>query len=117
MEYFKLYKLNNNQYDFLVIATSYVNPLSLYSEIREQIYMNTARILFDLTLVNGNNKNRYISCGFALSDNQFNSCDIVENVEENIKSITKNFFKNNEELINNSIIPQSLKFLIKSDML
>ena len=49
---FKILKLNNEPYDFLIIATSYENPLSSIKEIGEEIQVRKANLLFDLTLIN-----------------------------------------------------------------
>ena len=54
---FEIMKLNNEPYDFLIIATSYENPLSSIKEIGEEIQVQKANLLFDLTLINGTNKN------------------------------------------------------------
>lgn len=39
---FKILKLNNEPYDFLIIATSYENPLSSIKEIGEEIQVQKA---------------------------------------------------------------------------
>lgn len=48
---FKILKLNNEPYDFLIIATSYENPLSSIKEIGEEIQVRKANLLFDLIKV------------------------------------------------------------------
>lgn len=114
---FEILKLNNEPYDFLVIATSYENPLSFIKEIEEEIQVQKANLLFDLTLINGINKNRYIRCVHDTDINQLPSCSIVENVNDSIKKISQGYFAENEEVIKESIIPDSLKYLLKSGMI
>lgn len=59
---FKVLKLDNEPFDFLIIATSCENPLNSVKEIGEEIKVTHAKLLFDLTLINGINTNRYIQC-------------------------------------------------------
>lgn len=53
MNKFEILKMHNELYDFLIIATSYENPLSSFKEIEEEINVEGAKLLFDLTLING----------------------------------------------------------------
>ena len=75
---FEILKLNNEPYDFLVIATSYENPLSSFKEIEDVIQVHRANLLFDLTLINGVNKNRYIKCEYEAGKNQLQSCVMLK---------------------------------------
>lgn len=113
---FEILKLNNEPYDFLIIATSYENPLSSIKEIGEEIQVQKANLLFDLTLINGTNKNRYIKCEYVADKNQLPSCSIVEGVDDEIKKVSQSYFAENEEVVRKSVVSNSLKFLLKSGM-
>jgi len=113
---FEIVKLNNEPYDFLVIATSYENPLGSIKEIGEKIQVKKANLLFDLTLINGTNKNRYIKCEYEASSNQLPSCSIAKDINDTIKELSQGYFAENEEVVRKSVIPNSLKFLLKSGM-
>lgn len=113
---FEIKKLNNEPYDFLIIATSYENPLNSIKEIGEEIQVQKANLLFDLTLINGTNKNRYIKCEYVADRNQLPSCSIVESVDDEIKKVSQSYFAENEEVVRKSVISNSLKFLLKSGM-
>lgn len=114
---FEILKLNNEPYDFLVIATSYENPLSSFKEIEDVIQVHRANLLFDLTLINGVNKNRYIKCEYEAGKNQLQSCVIVESIDDEIKKISYNYFMENEDVVSKSVIPNSLKYLLKEGMI
>ncbi|WMC91305.1 type II toxin-antitoxin system RnlB family antitoxin [Kineothrix sp. MB12-C1] len=114
---FKILKLNNEPYDFLIIATSYENPLDSIEEIEEEIHVKKANLLFDLTLINGVKKNRYIKCEYKAGINKLQSCSLVDSIDETIKALSYNFFKQNEEVVRKSIIPNTLKHLIKSGLI
>jgi len=116
MDKYEILKLNNEPFDFLVIATSYENPLSHFADISKDIKVERARILFDLTLINGMKRNRYIACDFRLGESHLQSCSLINEIDEYIKSITHNYFMENEEVVQKSVIPNSLKFLLKSGM-
>jgi len=114
---FEIFKLDNEIYDFLIIATSYKNPLSSFNEIEEKIQVKKACLIFDLTLINGVKKNRYIKCEYEANKNKLPTCSIVENIETSIKEISYKYFKKNEHIIQESVIPDALKYLLKSGMI
>lgn len=116
MDKYEILKLNNEPFDFLVIAKSYENPLSHIEDISKEIKVDQARILFDLTLINGMKRNRYIACDFRLGESHLQSCSLINEIDEYLKTLTNKYFMENEEVVQKSIIPNSLKFLLKSGM-
>ncbi len=113
---FEVLKLDNEPYDFLIIATSYENPLGCMDEIGKEIQMQKAKLLFDLTLINGVSKNRYIKCEYEAERNQLQPCAIVESVDDAIKKISQNYFAKNQEIVKKSVISNALKYLLTSGM-
>lgn len=113
---FEIMKLNNEPYDFLIIVTSYENLLSFIKEIGEEIQVPKANLLFDLTLINGTCKNRYIKCEYVADKNQLPSYSIAESVNDEIKKVSQSYFAENEELVRKSVVSNSLKFLLKLDI-
>lgn len=116
MNNFKILKLHHEPYDFLVIATSYENPLSSFEEIKKELNVGEAKLLFDLTLINGMKKNRYIECHYKADNDSPLLCSLVDNTDDYIKSLSYDYFLQNEDVLQNSVIPNSLKFLLKSGM-
>ncbi len=113
---FEIKKLDNEPYDFLVIATSYENPLDSMKEIGEEIQVSKAKLLFDLTLINGTDRNRYIKCEYEAKRVGLQVCSVVEAVDAAIKKISQRYFAENEELVSKSVLPNALKYLVKSGM-
>ncbi len=111
---FKIVKLNNEPYDFLIIATSYEGPLSFLEEIGDEIQMQKANLLFDLTLINGVNSNRYIKCEYEAGKNLLQSCSIVECIDDAVKKLSEQFFMENKEVVKESVLSNSLKYLLQS---
>lgn len=116
MNKFEILKLHDEPYDFLIIATSYENPLSSFNEIEKEINVEKAKLLFDLTLINGVKKNRYIKCDYESGKNLQLSCSLVDSIDDYIKSLSKNYFTQNEDIVQKSVIPNTLKYLLKSGM-
>lgn len=117
MSNYKIIELCNEPYDFLVIATSIISPLNCLTEIVKNTACKTARFIFDLTLIHGTNYNRYIKGN--CTNGKFNICDFsIENsINENIKDISQSFFINNDDIVQNSILSDALKFLIRQGMI
>lgn len=114
MNKFQILKLHDEPYDFLIIATSYENPLSSFDEIEKELNVEKARLLFDLTLINGMKKNRYIKCHYQSGNDLHLSCSLVDSVDDRIRSLSSNYFLQNEDVVQRSVIPNSLKYLLKS---
>lgn len=115
-EQFELIKLDNEPYDFLVIATSSISPLSCLGDIVDEIGEKTASVLFDLTLINGTNRNRYIKGEYVNGSFVTSSFSIVNTLDEGVGNICKTFFAENDSIVQNSVVSKQLKFLIKQGM-
>lgn len=114
---YEILKLEKEQYDFLVIATSCKNPLSYIEEIGDKIEISQAKIIFDLTLINGVKNNRYVVCDYNKNNNKLPSCYLLKELPESIKKLSHNYFLEHTDIVQNSVIPSSLKFLIKNGMI
>lgn len=66
MKNFEVIKLNNSEYDYMVIATTCISPISTLTDIQNELEDKSGRIIFDLTLINGTSSNRYITGGLSL---------------------------------------------------
>ena len=113
---YEIIKLNNEPYDFLVIAKTYENPLNYIQDIGKELHINKTKLLFDLTLINGIGKNRYIRCEYEADNRQLPACYVVDDIDESIKKISQSYFAANDTVVKESVIPNSLKFLLKSGM-
>ena len=94
MKNFEVSRLENSSYDYLVIATTYISPISTLDEVQKAFKNISGKILFNLTLINGLNSNRYISA-------------IIENGIVNRKS-------KHAEIVENGTISKALKNLLIS---
>lgn len=114
---YEIIKLKDSYYDCLVIATGYENPIDYMEEILDIINKEEVKILFDFTLINGTHDNRYIEYDSSKDENYFKQFNIVKDLDDDVKEISKKFFMDNKELVNkNVLIPRALKFLLIEGM-
>lgn len=113
MKNYSLVEIDGSSYKYLVIATSYINPVSILEDIENDIGTASGNVLFDLTLINGTNSNRYLSA--MISNGVFlrRSFIKIANIDKNIRLISNNFFMKNSEIVDRGTIPDSLKYLLK----
>ena len=52
MKNFEVSRLENSSYDYLVIATTYISPISTLDEVQKAFKNISGKILFNLTLIN-----------------------------------------------------------------
>lgn len=114
MKNFILRKLNNSEYEYLLIATSFQSSLSELKKLDELADLKAGRILFDFTLSNGISKNRFIECAVSLGNVKPKSAKIVIEVEDEVKEVSSMFLKENKDILENSLLPKSIKYLISN---
>lgn len=114
MKNFILRKLNNSEYEYLLIATSFQSSLSELKKLDELADLKEGRILFDFILSNGISKNRFIECAVSLGNVKPKSAKIVIEVEDEVKKASSMFLKKNKDILENSLLPKSIKYLISN---
>ena len=107
-------KLKNSCYDYLLIATTYENPVNQFLFDNSIDFMNAGKIAFDLTVVNGKKFNRY---AFADVENHKiipQSISVSDSADKIISNASKEYFSEHLDIIEKSILPKACKFeLIK----
>lgn len=111
---FDVIELNNAPYEYLLIATSFRSSLSDLAKLDSLVSIGKGKVLFDFMLIHGNKKNRYVECKVVNDACERQSIKIAENVDENIRQMSSKFFRENEQLIKNSVLPKALQYLIKT---
>lgn len=112
MKNFEIIKLNDSEYDYMVIATTCISPISTLTDIQNVLANKSGRIIFDLTLINGTNSNRYISALFENGVFDRRSFNVVKVIAPNLEYISLEFFIRHVELVENGTIPNALKSLL-----
>ncbi|MCK4260793.1 MAG: type II toxin-antitoxin system RnlB family antitoxin [Halanaerobiales bacterium] len=118
MEKFALKKVCNSKYSYLILSTSYLNPLNYMNEIESCLNDKyEGGILFDLLLSTGNSSNRFLEGFFDGVQFDLNSFKIVKLEDEEIKRESLRFFQENIWMLDNSVLTNINKFLIKKGKL
>jgi hypothetical protein len=91
MDKLKIVKLENELYDFLVIADSGENPLAvlgdMFGDIEGVVGEGKARILFDMTLVPGSGRSRYVAYDYEKGKTPTGRFFVVGHISDRIKDI------------------------------
>ncbi len=109
-------KIKNGIYTYLVVANSYESPLDVLDEISKEIEVPECTILFDMLLRTGMSYNRYLSIRYK--DNQFDkkSISIVTQISNDIKLSTVETLNKHISCVEESLLPEPIKFLIKKKL-
>ena len=114
MKNFEVSRLENSSYDYLVIATTYISPISTLDEVQKAFKNISWKILFNLTLINGLNSNRYISAIIENGIVNRKSFLIEKDVDNPVIHDSISFFSKYAEIVENGTISKALKNLLIS---
>lgn len=114
MKNFEVSRLENSSYDYLVIATTYISPISTLDEVQKAFKNISGKILFNLTLINGLNSNRYISAIIENAIVNRKSFLIEKDVDDPVIHDSISFFSKHAEIVENGTISKALKNLLIS---
>ncbi|MDR1665026.1 MAG: type II toxin-antitoxin system RnlB family antitoxin [Clostridiales bacterium] len=107
--------LNLEEYEFAIIATSYLRPLDDKEKIEEELRSRHFRgpVLFDLLLCNGLSLNRYALMEFDGEKFVSSSLKILTNISDVSKRMIFDYFKQNESCIDTSVLPKAQRYLMR----
>lgn len=114
MKNFSIEQINREDYGYLIIAISYDSPISDLGAVEKEIKGYTGKVIFDLTLINGTNSNRYLEAKVVKGKIDRRSFKVQKNLDDPINEVSKNFFLNNVDILEKSTITNALKFLLKT---
>lgn len=112
MANFDVIQLNNAPYDYLLIATSFQSSLSDLAMLNSLVSIGQGKVLFDFMLIQGNKKNRFLECNVVNDACENQSIKIADYVDDDIRQKSSLFFRKNEQLVKNSVLPKALQYLI-----
>lgn len=114
-KFFKIYNLNADLYDCMVVCLTYESIFSYIDALQKAISdsgVKNGTVLIDQLLISGNGKNRFLTIKYSNGSFDYTS---AKNTEANIKyhQITSYELKNDESLLENSILSNNQISLIK----
>ena len=110
-----MYKIIEDLDYIVVLALDYESPFDNVLKLRQDLMQYDNRpIIFDLLLCNGicDGRFRYAKCYEDLDNVQ-----IIDEVPRRIKDILYIYYKRNPEIVNESILPNSHKYIILNGIL
>ena len=113
MNNYSVFETDKTSYCCVVIATSYISPISTLDELQVDLKRMSGNVLFDLTLINGISSNRYISAQLNQGIFDKRSFKIVSGITDTILEISRDFFMEHPSIVDRGVIPSSLKYLLK----
>ncbi|MBC2705956.1 type II toxin-antitoxin system RnlB family antitoxin [Desulfobacula sp.] len=117
---FEIKKINEPEYECIVWATNYKNPLDNLEDIEKilKIKQCTGRILFDFLLSNGVNSDRFFECPFDGNKLQPFKIKRVETkgVSKVIQKLSLNFLSKTK-FIEKSVLTKAERFLLRKKRL
>jgi len=109
-EYFKI-----NEYEDYILLTSNRDVYFLYDEIYKKLANNENKtILVDMFYRNGFSFNRFMEIVFKKDQEPFSRIINIRMISDDIKNNSREFFKSNTELLNNSLLSKNVKSFILS---
>jgi len=109
---YNIFELNSPDYDLLVIANTYINPINIFLSNKEELPVKNGKIIFDLTLIYGCKTNRYVVAEIVDGALDIKSVKAITSLDGSIKKISQEYFLNNQYLVQNSHLTNSDKYYI-----
>ncbi|MDQ0341108.1 hypothetical protein J2S00_003952 [Caldalkalibacillus uzonensis] len=115
MKTFEIKKVEEPNNVCLILSNSYINPLEELESIESDLQNNfTGKVIFDLLLSNGNSSNRFMEAIFDGNKFDYSSFKIITDVDVTIKKISASYYRNNENLMQSTIVSDAFKFLLRN---
>ena len=105
MKNFEVIKLNDSEYDYMVMATTCISPISTLTDIQNELEDKSGKLI-------GTSSNRYISASFENGIFDRRSFETVKVIKTSIEHISLDFFVHHVDLVENGTIPNALKSLL-----
>ena len=109
---YNIFELNSPDYDLLVIANTYINPINIFLSNKDELPIKNGKIVFDLTLIYGCKTNRYVVAEIIDGALDIKSVKAIISLDGSIKKISQEYFLNNQYLVQNSHLTNSDKYYI-----
>lgn len=114
MNDYSIKKINNQNFEYVVLSLSYITPLEKREELEKELKKKNfcGSVLLDMLIPYGNSYNRYLSINFDGYKLDFNSIKVLYNITNDIKKISSNYYQENVDLINPFTLSTQEKYKI-----
>lgn len=116
MKRYDIQKIQDNEYEIMVFSTSFETPLQDVDDISKDLSNCTdckVKVVFDLLLNMGNGSERYAEVFFDGREFDKSSFKFISvDKKSGIRKISTDYFKNNADMLANSVLSSMQKQLI-----
>jgi uncharacterized protein YlbG (UPF0298 family) len=114
---YKLYKLSKSDFQYIVLTLNSTRIDNYLNEIESYLAIKKIKgsIVFDLLIMNGMN-DRYYSADFDGVKFNLSSFKSIKSNDEIVFKTSNSFFSKHIDLIEQSSLPKTKKFLIKKQL-
>lgn len=114
---YRLRKLSKSNFQYIVLTLNSIRIDNYLDEIESFLAIRKIKgsIVFDLLIMNGMN-DRYYSADFDGVKFNLSSFKSIKSKDETIFKASNTFFSKNIDLIEQSSLPKTKKFLIKKEL-
>ncbi|KEQ25186.1 type II toxin-antitoxin system RnlB family antitoxin [Paenibacillus tyrfis] len=107
MKTYDLVQIENKEYPYFVISTSYETPLTQLSQLTQELsaYQNAFKIVFDFLLCSGNSSDRFYEAFFdgkELIKTSFKNLNLDKKNE--LRKFSCDYFRNHKDYLENSVL-------------
>jgi hypothetical protein len=115
-DFYKIKKIPNKQYPYIVFSTCYINPMDHIENIEKELVKKgvKGKVLFDLLLSHGNTPDRFFEAIFDGCEISEDSIKNVAIIPDKIKEIADDFYYEKQECLENSVLSNAQRFLIRN---
>ena len=112
---YKILETKLKSYTHIIFSISYLNPIDQKEAIEKDLEKRgvKGKILFDLLLSHGNNPDRFYEASFNGEKINEDSLKVAKSISKTIKSLSMNFYREQNQCLESSILSTAQKFLIK----
>lgn len=117
MKVYRMRKIADSQYGYVVFSANYVNPLDQKRIIEGELSRKSfsGYVIFDLLLAVGDADNRFLELFFDGTSFDMKTISVVNNVRDAIRKEAARFYISNEDFLSDSILTRPAKFRIKQE--
>lgn len=98
--------------EYLIIANTYENPINDFLSEGYVPAIENGDVIFDLAIINGMNFNRFISATVRNHRLLVESIKPTSSINDKILGISRNYFQKNRRIVEQSVLPSAVKYLL-----
>ncbi|GFZ87311.1 hypothetical protein GCM10008018_36930 [Paenibacillus marchantiophytorum] len=106
MKNYDVLEIDNNEYKFFVISTSYETPLSYLTSINQELLPNySCKVIFDFLLCSGNSSDRFYEAyfdGHEVKKSSFKNLKVEK--KDDLRKISSAYLMEHKDYLNNSVL-------------